>query len=84
MKLKDLLASSQDPKQLSMTITGALTLIVPLAALVIKSTGHEVSNAELQEGVNMIGDAVFAVGTAVSSILLVYGAVRKLINALRS
>jgi len=81
MKLQDLLASSANPKQLSLTVTGALSLIVPLAALVIKATGHDVDNATLQNIVAVIGDAVFAIGTAVSSIMMVVGVIRKLVIA---
>lgn len=81
--MNKLLASSVDPKQLSLTVKGALILIVPLAAVVIKAAGGEVADYELEKIVDLITDLVFFAGSVVSLSAMLYGAVRKVINSFK-
>ena len=81
--MKQLFASSADPKQLSLTIKGALMLIVPLAAMVIKAVGGDVTNYDLEQIVDIITDLVFFVGSIVSLGAILWGAVRKLLNSFK-
>lgn len=76
--MNNLLASSVDPKQLSLTVKGFLLLIVPLAGMLISYSGHHVDNSSLENIATIVGDAVYAIGGAVSAIALVVGAIRKL------
>lgn len=81
--MNKLLASSIDPKQLSLTIKGALTLILPLAALLIKAAGGEVDNKNLEQIVEVISDIAFFVGSILSLGAILVGAVRKIVNSLQ-
>lgn len=81
--MNKLLASSVDSKQLSLVVKGALTLVVPLAAVVIKAAGGEVSNNELEAIVDLITDLVFFIGSFVSLGTMLYGALRKIYNSLK-
>lgn len=82
--LNPLVASSVDPKQLSLTIKGALIAGVPIVALVLKAAGHEIGNDDLQSFVDIASDFVVAVGSAASLGIMLYGAIRKAYFALTS
>lgn len=79
--MNKLLASSSDPKQLSLTIKGVLVLILPLAAVAMKAAGHQVDEELLKNGIDLLSDAIIAIGSAVSAVALVVGAVRKIVNS---
>lgn len=81
--MNKLLASSSDPKQLSLTIKGALVLLVPLVALIVKAAGGQVDNADLQGIVDVIADIVFFAGSIVSLGATLVGAVRKIVNSFK-
>lgn len=50
--------------------------IVPIAGLVLKSIGSEIDEQSLKDVVELIGEVVMAVGTAVSAVMMLYGTVR--------
>ena len=81
--MNKLLASSSDPKQLSLTIKGVLVLILPLAAVAMKAAGHQVDEELLKNGIDLLSDAIIAIGGAVSAVALVVGAVRKIVNSFK-
>lgn len=76
--MNKLLASSTDPKQLSLTVKGFLILLIPIATLVIKLAGGEVSNETLQTIIDNIADIVFFSSSILSLIAMIVGAVRKI------
>ncbi len=81
--MNKILASSTDPKQLSMSIKGALILIVPLAALVIKAAGGEVENEQLENVIDIIADIVYFAGSILSLGTMLLGAVRKIASSFK-
>lgn len=81
--MNKLLASSSDPKQLSLTIQGSLLAIVPFAAMAIKAAGGEVTNDDLGAIVDLITDLVFFVGSIISLGTALYGALRKVFNSFK-
>ena len=83
MNLKALLASSSDAKQLSMTIKGFLALLVVPAGLLINLSGHQVDNEQLKAAVEAVGETVSLIGSAVSSVLVVGGILRKLYYSIK-
>lgn len=76
--MNKLLASSVDPKQLSLTVKGSLALVIPLAAILIKSLGGEVSNDQLEQIVDALAEAAFLIGSIISLCTMVLGVVRKI------
>ena len=81
--MNKLLVSSTDPKQLSLTIKGALTLILPLAALLIKASGGQVDNQDLEGIIEVIGDIAFFAGSILSLGAIFVGAIRKIVNSFK-
>lgn len=81
--MNKLLASSIDSKQLSLTIKGALTLILPLAALLIKAAGGQVDNKDLEGIIEVIGDIAFFAGSILSLGAIFVGAIRKIVNSFK-
>lgn len=77
-KINPIIASSSDPKQISLVIKGAIVAVAPLMALVVKAAGGEISNDELQNIVNMASDIVVAAGSIVSLGMMLFGALRKI------
>lgn len=74
--LDKFLQSSVNPVELSMRVRGALMTIVPIAGLVLKSVGSEVSEDNLKQAVELIGDIVIAAGSLVSAGMMLWGTVR--------
>jgi hypothetical protein len=77
------LASSTDPKQLSLTIKGALVLIIPLASVLIKYFGGTIDDRELEQIVDIIADIAFFAGSIVSLLAMFAGAIRKISNSFK-
>lgn len=78
--MNKVLASSSDPKQLSLTVRGVLVTVVPLVAVVIKVAGGELDDSSVQAIVDGVSEAVFLFGSAVSVVMMVAGLVRKVYN----
>lgn len=79
--MNKLLASSVDPKQLSLAVKGALVALVPVIAVVIKAAGGEISNDDLQIVAQSIADIIAIVGTVASAVMLIAGVLRKVYNS---
>lgn len=75
--MNKLLASSSDPKQLSLTVRGVLVAVVPLVAVVIRVAGGELDDSQVQVIIDSVSNAVFMFGSAVSLIMMVAGLIRK-------
>ena len=71
------LASSADPKDLTLTIKGALVAVVPIIALILKAAGHSISDDDLQTITDNVSNIVVLLGSLVSSAMMVYGVARK-------
>lgn len=78
--LNKFLQSSKNPQELSLMIKGVLTASMPLAGVVLKATGHEIDNETLKDIIEKVGDVVIAFGSAVSAVMIVWGALRKTWN----
>ena len=78
--MNKLLASSSDPKQLSLTVRGVLVAIVPLVAVVIRAAGGELDDSQVQLIIDNVSNAVFLFGSAVSLVMMVAGLIRKVYN----
>lgn len=74
--LEKFLVSSVNPAELSLKVRGALMAIVPIAGLVLKSTGSEIDEESLKKVVELIGEVVIAVGSAVSAFMMLWGMIR--------
>lgn len=70
-------ASSTNPEELSMTIKGFLTMIVPVAGMILKLIGHQIDDATLNAWVEQLGNIVITLGTLVSSFMMLWGQIRK-------
>ena len=68
--MNKLIASSKNPEQLSMTVTGILTAIVPILVAVFQALGIEIA-----EG--MIFDIIQQISVVISGLLMLYGMLRK-------
>lgn len=75
--MNKLLASSSDPKQLSLTVRGVLVAVVPLVAVVIRVAGGELDDSQVQVIIDSVSNAVFMFGSAISLIMMVAGLIRK-------
>lgn len=75
--LEQILQSSQDPDQLSLTVKGVLSALIPVAGAILVWTGHSVDNATLQAIVDAIGNLIIVGGTAVSMFATLWGLIRK-------
>lgn len=84
--MKDLgakiIASSADPKQLSLLIRAQLLLIAPLFSLLVKAGGGAVDNNEVEAIINGITDAVYFIGMGAWAVSTVYAGGRRLYNSL--
>lgn len=78
--MNKLLASSSDPKQLSLTVRGVLVAVVPLVAVVIRAAGGELDDSQVQVIIDGVSEAVFLFGSAVSAVMMLVGLVRKVYN----
>ena len=78
--MNKLLASSSDPKQLSLTVRGVLVAVVPLVAVVIRLAGGEIGDGDVQAIIDNVSNAVFLFGSAISVIMMVAGLIRKVYN----
>jgi hypothetical protein len=79
--LNPVIASSVNPKEISLVLKGALVAVAPLMALIIKAAGGEISNEELQSVVDAAADIVTAVGSIASLGMMAYGVIRKVVNS---
>lgn len=73
------LSSSVNPQQLSMTIKGILTALVPVIIAFANLRGITLDNEVINAVVNFIVDFVFYGATLVSMVITAYGAIRKAI-----
>lgn len=78
--MNKLIASSSDPKQISLTLQGALIAIVPLVAMLIKQFGGQTEGAIINEIIKVAGDIIVAVGSLASLIMMFVGLIRRLAN----
>jgi hypothetical protein len=81
--MNKLLASSVDPNQLSLSVKGALTLVLPLFVLLAKTVGVTFAEGDLETLIEATSNTVAAVGFAVSAVLTLWGLVRKVLVAFR-
>jgi hypothetical protein len=79
--MNKLIASSVDPKELSLTLKGILVGIVPVAMLVIRAAGAEVSQDQVQQVVIVVSDVVTALGVLASAVMVAAGVIRKVVRA---
>lgn len=79
--MNKLLESSSNPKQLSLSVKGALVLALPLAAVIIKAAGGQVESAELERLIDIITDIVFFSGSIASLFTMAFGLLRKIYNS---
>ena len=76
-------ASSVDPKELSLTLKGLLVGVVPVAMIIINAAGANISQEELQNVVEVVTNVVAALGTLVSAVMVAAGVIRKLVRAFK-
>lgn len=77
------LASSSNPKELSLTIKGAIVAATPIIALIIKAMGGQIDNDTIQQFATYLSDIVFVVGTLASSVMMIVGILRKVYNSFK-
>ena len=77
MQIKNLLASSKDPAKISLTVKG-LAILVPSAVMLFGFLGVDISALDLNELVDSLANAAFAIATAFSAVTVVIGSARKI------
>ena len=78
--MNKLLASSTDPKQVSLTLQGVLAVFVPLAAYLVRQAGGELDADVTQRIIDISSQIVIAIGSLASLIMMLVGLVRKVAN----
>lgn len=73
-----LFASSADSKQVSLTIKGVLTLIVPLAGMILNHFGHSLDDSTTEQLTEVLTNVIVAGSTLVSTVMILWGMLRKL------
>lgn len=79
MKLPTLLRSSYDPNKLGLTVRGFLVGLVPLVLVLSGATGAGVDASALTQAIDAVVSALVAIATAISSIMVALGLLRKLL-----
>ena len=79
MRYPKYLGSSVDPEKLATTVRGHLLGIIPVVILDSGLFGVTLDISELDNLVEVIASAITAIGLAISSVMVVYGAIRKII-----
>lgn len=82
--LKKFLVSSANPEQVSMTIKGMLLAFIPFVLLAVNALGIGVGEGDLKEVVEAVGAFVVAIMGSISSVMVLYGLVRKIIVKIRA
>jgi len=70
------LGSSADPKKIAMTVKGVLLAVTTL----LVSTGVDITGLELTGLIDNIYNLIIQSGTIISTLTIVYGGIRKIIN----
>ena len=81
--MNKLFASSINPEKLSLTVKGILggiaTFVVSLAVLF----GVNITQGDFQMAINGVGDFIVAIGAVISTAMVIYGGIRKIVVAFR-
>ena len=83
LRMNKLIASSVDPKQLSLTVKGILVSLVVPITIVLHALGKNISQDELSALVELITNVVAAAATLVSTVMMLYGSARKFYTGLK-
>ena len=78
--MNKLLRSSANPTQLSLTIKGLLTGLIPVFILLAQFKGVSLSEIEVNTVIDSIGAIFMTITAVVSAITTFVGLARKLIN----
>lgn len=86
--LKDLMdklpRSSEDSRNISLTVKSALSYVIPVAVVVIQLTGATtVDSAQLQVIVDNMEMLTFYTSMAISTVFLIWGGVRRIWNSIK-
>lgn len=76
VKQYPILGSSVNPEKLGLTVKGFIVALIPLAVLVAEQFGINLTQSELIEALN------YGV-SAVSTLMVLYGALRKIVVKIR-
>lgn len=77
------LSSSANPKELSLTVIGLITYVVPIVALIVNTTGGQFSNEDVRIVIETTTNLVATIGTVASSVMVVYGLLRKVFLSIK-
>jgi len=83
MKYQKALGSSVDPEKLALTVKGILTGIIPVLIAVTGAFGVHLNLGDLSSLVDSIGDAIIALGVAISAVMTVWGLLLKIVISLK-
>ncbi len=81
--MNKLLASSVDPKDLSLTIKGLLLSSVPIVMLLLQAAGKQIQQDEISLFVQVVSDIIAGLGALASAVMVAFGMARKLYVAFR-
>ena len=81
LDLKKFLVSSANPDAVSMTVKGMLLAFVPFVLLALNALGIDVGEGDLKAVIDAIGAVAVALLGSISSVMVLYGLVRKIIVA---
>lgn len=77
MAYHKLLGSSADGQNIALTIKGVLVSIIPVVLLLFKAGGHDVSEAILNQYVDLVYNIVLYSSLAIGNIITLLGLLRK-------
>ena len=79
MTISKIFTSSVDPNKLGLTVKGFLVMLVPIILVVANVANWNLGQEELNAIVDNTVDVVVAVGTLISTGMILWGAIRKVL-----
>ena len=79
MKYPKLLGSSVDANRLALTVKGILVGLIPVIVVLAKAKGFDLNPGSVSIFGQQLSDAIVAIGSAVSAVMVVVGVIRKLV-----
>lgn len=76
-------ASSVDPEQVSLTIKGVFTLLVPLVTILVNRAGHNLDNTQVVAMEDAVTNVIVIGSSLISAFMILFGLFRKVMVSLK-
>ena len=77
--INKILASSVNPEKLSLTIKGILVGLAPVLLVIFGVSNINVGQEDLNQIIDATSNAIISVGGTISAIMILWGAIRKVL-----